>query len=143
MLEIKIKYHVSDMEKIIKIEQGDWIDLRSAYDYEIKAGEFHLIDLGISVKIPYGYEMNIVPRSSTFKNWGMLQTNHFGVVDESYSGNEDIIKMPIYATRDTVIKKNDRVCQFRLNLKNPPISFIEVDTMEGDSRGGFGSTGIN
>ena len=143
MLELKIKYHVEGLEKIQKIEQGDWIDLRSAYDYNIKKEDFILIDLGISVKVPSGYELNIVPRSSTFKNWGLIQTNHFAVVDESYSGNADIIRLPVYATRDTQIKKNDRICQFRLNLKTPRISFIEVDNMEDESRGGFGSTGVN
>jgi len=142
LLDLKVKYHVEGLEKIEKIEQGDWIDLRSAYDYELKAGEFKLIDLGITVKIPSGYEMNIVPRSSTFKNWGILQTNHFGIVDESYSGEEDFIKMPVYATRDTTIKKNDRICQFRLNRKMPMIRIIEVEKMEDASRGGFGSTGI-
>jgi len=142
MIEIKIKYHVEGLVKIVKIEKGDWIDLRSADDYILRKGDFQLINLGISVKIPHGYEMNIVPRSSTFKNWGIIQTNHFAVIDESYSGNEDIIKLPVYATRDTIIKKNDRICQFRLNLKNPPISFIEVDNMEDESRGGLGSTGI-
>jgi dUTP pyrophosphatase len=143
ILELKVKYHVEGLEPITKIEKGDWIDLRSAYDYELKQGQFEYIDLGVSIKIPKGFEMNIVPRSSTFKNWGIIQTNHFGIVDESYSGNEDIIKMPVYATRDTKIKKNDRVCQFRLNEKMPPIIIKVVQNMEDESRGGFGSTGVN
>jgi len=157
MLEIKVKYHVEGLEKITKIEKGDWIDLRSAYDYYIEEGEFCLIDLGISVKIPKGYEMNIVPRSSTFKNYGIIQTNHFGIVDESYSGNGDIIKMPVYCLKGmsaettkggldpqkySMIKKNDRICQFRITEKMPEISIIEVDNMEDESRGGFGSTGV-
>lgn len=142
LLNLLVKYHVKDLQKIEKIKQGDWIDLRSAYDYELKAGDFKLIDLGITVKIPFGYEMNIVPRSSTFKTWGILQTNHFAVIDESYSGENDIVKYPIYATRDTIIKKNDRICQFRLNMKMPLMKIIEVDKMEDPSRGGFGSTGV-
>lgn len=143
LLDIKIKYHVEGLQKIEKIEQGDWIDLRSAYDYELKAGEFRLINLGVTVKIPEGYEMNIVPRSSTFKTWGILQTNHFGIVDESYCGESDFLMMPVYATRDTVIKQNDRICQFRLNQKMPQLRIIEVEKMENASRGGFGSTGVS
>ena len=143
MLEIKIKYHVEGLEKITKIEQGDWIDLRSAYDYEIKAGEFHLIDLGVSIKLPEGYEAHLSPRSSSFKNWGIIQTNSVGRIDNSYSGNTDIYKMPVYATRNSVIKKNDRVCQFRIFQIMPELSIVEVENMEDESRGGFGSTGTN
>jgi dUTP pyrophosphatase len=142
-LEIKIKYHVEGLEKIKKIEKGDWIDLRSAYDEEFKTGEFGFIDLGISIKIPKGYEAHLAPRSSTFKNYGILQVNSVGIIDESYSGNEDIVKMPIYATRNTLIKKNDRICQFRIIEKMPEVTIIEVDNMEDESRGGFGSTGVN
>ena len=143
LLNLLVKYHVEGLQKIEKIEQGDWIDLRSAYDYELKAGDFKLIDLGVTVKIPHGYEMNIVPRSSTFKNWGIIQVNHFGIVDESYCGESDFLMMPVYATRNTIIKKNDRICQFRLNMKMPLMKIIEVDKMEDPSRGGFGSTGVS
>lgn len=143
MLELKIKYHAEGLEKIKKIEKGDWIDLRSAYDEEFKLGEFGFIDLGISIKIPTGYEAHLAPRSSTFKNYGLLQVNSVGIIDESYSGNDDIVKMPVYATRNTVIKKNDRVCQFRIIEKMPELSIVEVNNMEDESRGGFGSTGVN
>ena len=143
LLDLKVKYHVEGLEKIKKFDQGAWIDLRSAYDYEIKKGNFQLIDLGISVKIPEGYEMSLKPRSSTFKNWGIMQTNSVGTIDEPYSGEQDIVKMPVYATRDTVIKKNDRVCQFRLDRTMPKLRIIEVLSMIDASRGGFGSTGVN
>ena len=84
---IEIKYHNPDLEKIKAIENGDWIDLRSAEDVVMKAGEYRLISLGISMKLPEGYEAHIVPRSSTFKNFGVIQTNHYGVIDESYCGD--------------------------------------------------------
>lgn len=142
-MEIKIKYHVKDIDKIEKLSVGDWIDLRCAETLTLKAGEFSLINLGVSMKLPEGYEANMVPRSSTFKNWGILQTNHFGVVDNSYSGTNDIWKLPIYATRDTIIEKNSRVCQFRINKKQPEISFVEVETLDEKDRGGFGSSGLN
>ncbi len=152
MLEIKIKYHVEGLEKIAKIEKGDWIDLRSAHDYDIKESEFKLIDLGISMKVPSGYEAHLAPRSSTFKNYGIIQTNSVGVIDESYSGENDRWMLPVLCIKgkdsDCGVKfshigKNDRICQFRLVLKNPPITFIEVENMEDESRGGFGSTGTN
>ena len=110
MKTINIKYHNSDLKKIEKIEIGDWIDLRAAEDVELKAGDFKIISLGVSMKLPEGYEAHIVPRSSTFKTWGVIQTNSMGIIDNSYSGTNDIWRFPAYATRDTQIKVNDRLC---------------------------------
>lgn len=138
---IKIKYHNQNIDKIIKINKGDWIDLRSAETVTLKAGEFKLISLGVSMKLPEGYEAHIVPRSSTYKNFGVIQTNHMGVVDNSYSGTNDVWKFPAKAERDTVIYENDRICQFRIVEKMPPVVFDEVDTLDDVDRGGFGSTG--
>lgn len=143
MEQIKIKYHNPDLVKIEKIAAGDWIDLRAAEDVTLKAGEKAIINLGVSMKLPDGYEAHIVPRSSTFKKWGIIQTNHMGVVDNSYSGNNDIWGMPVYAMRDTEIKMNDRICQFRIMKKQPELEFVEVDHLDGADRGGFGSTGAN
>lgn len=138
---IKIKYHNNNIDKIGKISQGDWIDLRSAETVELKRGEHALISLGVSMKLPEGYEAHIVPRSSTFKNFGVIQLNHCGVIDESYYGDNDIWKYPIYALRDTTINENDRICQFRIIEKMPEISFEEVKVLGNEDRGGFGSTG--
>lgn len=138
---IRIKYHDKEIDKITKIEQGDWIDLRSAETVELKAGEFKLISLGISMELPSGYEAHIVPRSSTFKNFGIIQTNHQAVIDESYCGDNDIWYYPTYALRDTIIHKNDRICQFRIVKKQPTIEFIEVESLDNENRGGIGSTG--
>jgi len=143
MLEIKIKYHVEDLVKLEKIDKGDWIDLRASRDYNLFKGNFELIDLGVSIKIPKGYEAHLVPRSSTLKNFGVIQSNSMGIIDESYSGENDRWMMPVEVKRDTIIKKNDRVCQFRIIEKMPEVTFVEVDNMEDESRGGFGSTGTN
>lgn len=139
---IKIKYHDSKLEKLMFIDnKSDWIDLRAAEDVTLNKGDFKLISLGVSMELPKGYEAHIVPRSSTFKNFGIIQTNHQAVIDESYKGDNDIWKYPVYALRDTVIHKNDRICQFRIMKKQPKIKFIEVDSLDNDDRGGFGSTG--
>lgn len=143
METIKIKYHNPDLVKIEKIEVGDWIDLRAAENIKLSAGEFKLINLGISMKLPEGYEAHIVPRSSTFKTWGVLQTNSMGIIDNSYSGTNDIWRFPAYAIRDTEITVNDRLCQFRIVKKQPKVEFIEVDKLDDTDRGGFGSTGVN
>lgn len=140
--KIKIKYFDNEIDKIEKIEQGDWIDLRVAEDAELKAGEYKLLKLGIGMILPNGYEAHIVPRSSTFKNFGVIQTNHMGVIDESYCGEEDQWRFPAYALRDTVIHKNDRICQFRIVKKQEQIEFEEVESLMAESRGGFGSTGV-
>lgn len=142
-LNIKIKYFSDDIEKLRYIDgKSDWIDLRAAKDVELKAGEFTLIPLGVAMKLPSGYEAHIVPRSSTFKNFGIIQTNSMGVIDESYSGDNDEWKFPAYALRDTKILKNDRICQFRIMKHQESFDFIEVTKLDEVNRGGFGSTGI-
>ena len=138
---IKIKYHSDEIERLGKFDKGDWIDLRSAEDVELKKGESALISLGISVQLPEGYEMIIAPRSSTYKKFGIIQTNSIGVIDSSYNGDNDIIMMPVLADRDTRINVNDRICQFRIQKNQPEIVFEEVDSLDNDDRGGFGSTG--
>jgi dUTP pyrophosphatase len=143
MNKVQIKYHSKDIDRVKKISNGDWIDLRAAETVELKAGDFKIISLGVSMKLPEGYEAHIVPRSSTFKKWGILQTNHMGVVDNSYSGDGDIWGMPVLAMRDTVINLNDRICQFRIIKKMDDLEFNEVEHLEDKNRGGFGSTGTN
>lgn len=143
METIKIKYHSDAIDKLTYIDgKSDWIDLRAAEEVEFKAGDFKLINLGVSMKLPEGYEAHIAPRSSTFKNYGLLQVNSVGVVDNSYSSDEDIWRMPVWATRDTVVHVNDRICQFRIVKNQPKIEFMEVEHLGGPARGGFGSTGI-
>ena len=141
MEKIKIKYFTDKIDKIIKLDIGDWIDLRAAERVELKSGEFKLISLGIGMKLPKGYEANVVSRSSTFKNFGVIQTNSYGVIDESYCGDNDCWFFPAYALRDTTIDINDRICQFRINKKQPEVEFIEVEIMCDNDRGGHGSTG--
>ena len=140
---IKIKYHNFNIDKIEKINTGDWIDLRAAETVELKAGESKLISLGVSMKLPEGYEAHVVPRSSTFKNFGVIQTNHCGIIDNSYSGTNDIWRFSAYALRGTIIHENDRICQFRIVEKMPEVNFNEVDVLDDSDRGGFGSTGIS
>lgn len=140
---IKVKYFTDKIEKLKYIggEKSNWIDLRSAEDVILKCGESKLIPLGVAMELPTGYEAHIVPRSSTFKNFGVIQTNHMGVIDESYCGDKDQWYMPVYALRDTKIHVNDRICQFRIVKHQPQINFNEVNSLENNNRGGFGSTG--
>lgn len=140
--QIKIQYKDDTIERLKYIDgKSDWIDLRAAEKIELKQGEFKLIPLGVAMKLPKGYEAHIVPRSSTYKNFGIIQTNHTGIVDESYCGPNDWWYMPAYALRDTVIEKNDRICQFRIQKHQPEVVFEEVEALTGQDRGGIGSTG--
>lgn len=138
---IHIKYHDDEIPRLKKIQQGDLIDLYAAETVELKAGENELISLGVSMKLPKGYKANVYPRSSTFKNWGILQTNSVGQIDNSYSGTNDIWKYPVYATRDTIINKGDKICQFEIVPVMPDIEFVEENILDDVDRGGFGSTG--
>ena len=142
METIKIKYFTDKIEKLTYIDgKSDWIDLRAAESVDLKKGEFKLIPLGVAMELPKGYEAHIVPRSSTFKNFGIIQTNHQGVIDSSYCGDNDEWKMPVYAVADTFIPKNTRIAQFRILKHQPPVRIIEVENLKNNDRGGFGSTG--
>ena len=143
MKTITIKYFTDKIEKLTYIDgKSDWIDLRAAEDVALKAGEFKLIPLGVAMKLPQGYEAHVVPRSSTFKNFGIIQTNHYGIIDESYCGDNDQWYFPAYALRDTEIHVNDRICQFRIMEHQPTIQFEEKEKLTGADRGGIGSTGV-
>lgn len=141
-MKIKIHYLNDEIERLAYIGgKSDWIDLRAAKEVSLKAGEFALIPLGIAMELPRGYEAHIVPRSSTFKNFGIIQTNSMGVIDESYCGDNDQWFFPAYALRDTVIRVNDRICQFRIMEHQPALEFVETESLGHEDRGGHGSTG--
>ena len=142
-MKIRIKYFSDRIEKLRYIGgKSDWIDLRAAENISMKAGEFRLIPLGIGMALPEGYEAHVVPRSSTFKNFGILQVNSVGIIDESYCGDSDQWFFPAYAVRDTKIRINDRICQFRIMEHQPQFTFEETEKLSEQSRGGFGSTGV-
>lgn len=139
---IRIKYFTDKIDRLCYIDgKSDWIDLRAAEEILMKAGEFKLIPLGIAMELPAGYEAHVVPRSSTFKNYGVIQTNSMGVIDETYCGDNDQWFFPAYALRDTVIHVNDRICQFRIMEHQPSLSFEEAGVLGHEDRGGHGSTG--
>lgn len=140
-MRIKIKY-ITDIEPLPEIGQGDWQDLRCAENIDLKKGEFKLIPLGIAMELPVGYEAHIVPRSSTYKKYKILQVNSMGVVDCSYNGDNDQWFMPVLAMEDTHIDKNDRICQFRLMKNQEEIEWDVVETLGNEDRGGCGSTGV-
>lgn len=140
--KIRIKYFNEEIERLRYIDgKSDWIDLRAAEEITMKAGEFKLIPLGIAMELPVGYEAHVVPRSSTFKNFGVIQTNSMGVIDESYCGDNDQWFFPAYALRDTMIHVNDRICQFRIMEHQPELYFEEAKELGHEDRGGHGSTG--
>ena len=139
-MNVDVRYH-ADIHPLEKTEKGDWVDLRVAEDVELKAGEFKIISLGVSMRLPDGYEALVIPRSSTFKHWGILQTNHCGLIDNSYCGDNDVWMFPALATRDVLIEKNSRICQFRIQKKMEDVSFNTVQHLEDTNRGGFGSSG--
>ena len=140
-LTVLLVRHCPELILPEKLPQGDWIDLRAAEDVVMRAGEHRYISLGLSVRLPAGYELWIAPRSSTFKNYGLLQTNTPAIIDESYSSDEDILRYSALAMRDTEIHLNDRICQCRLMRHQEEVCFQEVKSLGHCSRGGFGSTG--
>lgn len=142
-MKIKIKYLDKSIQHLEKIEKGDWIDLRSAETIELKQFELKLIPLGVAMELPKGFEAHIVPRSSTFKTWGIIESNSMGIIDESYCGDNDFWFFPAFAMRDTKIEKGDKICQFRIVEKMPFVEFEETEFLGNKNRGGYGSTGSN
>ena len=141
-ITLKVKYFKRLLKPLEYIDgKSDWIDLRCAEETVIQKGGFALIPLGVAIKLPSGYEAHVVPRSSTFKNYGLIQTNSMGIIDNTYCGDNDQWMLPVYATRDTVINFNDRIAQFRIVENQPKIVFKAVEHLEDTDRGGFGSTG--
>jgi dUTP pyrophosphatase len=149
-MDIKIKY-LADIDKLEYVEgKSDWIDLRAAEDIILKKNEFKLIPLGIAMQLPKGYEAHVVPRSSTFKNYGIIETNSTGIIDETYCGDNDQWFMAAYCLEPrhfmngesvTIIRKNERICQFRIVEHQPKLNFNEVEVLGNKDRGGHGSTG--
>lgn len=148
---IKIKYF-EGANKLKSIEKGDWIDLYANKEIFIPKGQRAMIPLGIAMELPKGYEAHIVPRSSTFKTWGIILVNSIGIIDNSYNGDNDQWHFPAYCLESrtivdgregTLIQKGDRICQFRIVENQPSIEFIEVESLGNEDRGGFGSTGRN
>lgn len=142
-MNIKVKYYDDSIERIKFIKNGDWIDLRAKDDVVLKRGEFGLIHLGVAMELPKDYEAHVVPRSSTFKRTGLIQTNSVGIIDNSYCGDDDWWFMPVYATRDVKISKNERICQFRITKRMERVDIVEVDNLNNPNRDGHGSTGVS
>lgn len=140
--KIRVKYFVDDLEPLEKISVGDWIDLRAAERVELKRGEYKEIRLGVGMILPEGYEARILPRSSTLKKFGLLMACS-GVIDNSYSGDNDEWHFGALAMSDTVIEKGDRICQFRIMENQPKFTIETVTRLNNVNRGGFGSTGKN
>lgn len=143
---IRVKYHYPDLPRLEKIKQGDWIDLYTAETAVIKQNELVVIGLGVSMELPEGYEAHIVPRSSTYKKWKLICANSFGVIDNSYCGDEDVWGFPaIYNGKlpQIIVPAHTRLCQFRIERKQPVLDFVEVEKLGNKNRGGFGSTGVS
>lgn len=151
MEKIKIKYF-TDIPKLDYIDgKSDWIDLYCAEDVELTQGEYKLIPLGVAMELPSGYEAHVVPRSSTYKNFGIIMSNSVGIIDNSYCGDDDQWRFPaicldpktmVNGRKATIIHKGDRICQFRIVKNQPKIEFETVSVLGNDSRGGIGSTGV-
>ena len=137
-MNIKVKYH--NPKCTIK-RHGSWIDVKSAVNITYPAGIAFLIPLGFSCKLPDGYEAHLLPRSSTFKRYGIIMTNSLGVIDSAYSGDADEWQFPAYSLREGKISVGDRIAQFRIVKEMPAVWVESVDHLDGENRGGFGSTG--
>lgn len=139
---IPIKVHEPELQTPTHLHWGDWVDLRAAETVVMKEGEYRVISLGVSMRLPQGFEAHVAPRSSTFENFGILMVNGIGIIDNSYCGNDDIWGFPAVAMRPTTIQKGDRIAQFRIVQRQPKLTFIKTDDLGGQNRGGFGSTGV-
>lgn len=148
-MKIRVKYF-DNATKLQKIAKGNWIDVYANKDIFVVEGERAMIPLGFALELPKGWEAHLAPRSSTFKTWGIIQTNSVGVVDDTYIGDNDQWHMPVFCLQGkdiegidqgTWIKKGDKIGQFRIMEVMPEIEFEEVESFGNSDRGGFGTTG--
>ena len=138
-MKVKINPHGNP----VPVSHGEWVDLYTAEDVEMGPLDFKVISLGVAMELPKGYYAQIVPRSSTCKNYGVIMANSIGIIENSYCGNDDVWAFPAVAIRRTKIPKGTRLCQFQLVKQAEPIEFEEVDDLGNPNRGGIGSTGDN
>ena len=148
-MKIRIKYF-EGATKLKKIAKGNWIDVYSSKELFVPEGDRAMIPLGFALELPSGYEAHLAPRSSTFKTWGIIQTNSVGVVDDTYIGDNDQWHIPVYCLKGhdskdgvagTLIKCGDKIGQFRIMEVMPELEFEEVESFGNQDRGGFGTTG--
>ena len=152
-MKLRVKY-LDGAKKMEKITKGNWIDVYAYEDVFVPVGQRKMINLGFALELPQGWEGHLAPRSSTFKTWGIIQTNSVGVVDDTYIGDNDIWHMPVYCLqfkdyadrgigleKGTWIHKGDKIGQFRIMEVMPEIEFEEVESFGNADRGGFGTTG--
>lgn len=137
MLEVKINLHGGTR---LPQQYGDWIDLAASETMHFYKDTYRLIPLGVSMELPDGYYAEMVARSSTFRKYGILMVNGLAVIDHDYCGDGDIWHFPAYATRNVRIEKGTRIAQFRLVKCPEEVKFIQVDKLDGQNRGGLGST---
>jgi len=138
---INIKY-LPNAHLLEQVNWGSWIDLYTYEETILKRGEQRYINLGIAMQLPDGYEAIMAPRSSTYKNWGLIQTNSIGIIDSTYCGDNDIWMFPVYAFKDITIPKNTRLCQFRIQKEQPKINFNRVEALNNPDRNGLGHSGL-
>jgi dUTP pyrophosphatase len=138
---IKVRKLVPDLKAIDSAYEGEWIDLRASQDIELEAFEYMKIPLGVAMSLPDGYEAIVAARSSTYQKWGIIPANGIGIIDNAYKADNDEWKLPVIALRKTKIHKNDRICQFRIQKKQPDVCLLYTGSLGNPDRGGFGSTG--
>ena len=138
---IRIRY-ADGVKRLAMWSRGDWIDLRSAERVVLRKGDYKRISLGVAMELPEGYEAIVAARSSSFEKWGFIPVNGIVIIDNNYNGNNDIWNLLVYATRDAIIEKDERIAQFRILKNQPVISFSEVEDLGHEDRGGIGSTGV-
>ena len=141
-MKVRIKYF-ADITRLKKDPKGDMIDLRCAEEVHLKEGDYYAIPLGVAMELPTDYEAHVYPRSSTFKNFGIMPVNSVGIIDNSYCGDADEWHFLVHATEDTVIPFDSRIAQFKICHNQPDFIFEEVNFLGNNNRGGIGSTGIS
>ena len=138
---IKVRYFNEKQTKLVQHDKGDWVDIPTPYKYKYKKGDTVWVKLGVAIKLPENYEAILAPRSSTFKQTGLIMANSIGIIDNSYCGNNDEWSAMFYATRDGEVEEGQRLVQFRILENQPNIPVIEVENTYSEDRGGYGTTG--
>jgi len=117
-------------------------DLYARIAMEIQPREIAIVPANLVVKVPSGYMLALISRSSTPRKKGLLKPHAIGVIDQDYCGENDELGIQVYNFTDqtVVVEKGERIAQ-AVVIPVQKVQFSEVKNMNTADRGGFGSTG--
>jgi dUTP diphosphatase len=144
-LRMKVKIKRIDKDLPLPIYETDGsvgFDISAREDTVVAAKEIGMVPANFVVEVPKGYMLVVASRSSTPRKKGLTPPHGIGIIDHDYCGPEDEVKVLVYNFTDEEVhvKRGEKIAQ-GVFVRVDKFEWEEIDEVENDSRGGFGSTG--